>query len=146
MDDKSWEQIKHFNKNEAWGDWTKMYKELFFKLDAFRELIGCPVTINCGWSKSGHSYKNSKHYLGMAVDLHVKGIPVMDQFLAASRLGLSIGVYGDWKSPGIHVDIRPGKKALWLAFNLKVEKGFKQCYTSLDSVNIGYYIYGIGRE
>jgi len=110
MTDALWERIKFFKKTEKWGDWTKLHAELVFLLDAFRLYVGKSVIIHNAYSAAGHS-DDSYHYLGMAVDLHVKGLSLVDQFIAASRFdGFNgIGLYPDWTNPGLHLDIRPHK-------------------------------------
>ena len=42
------------------------------------------------------------------MDLHIKGMNLIDQFLAASRFDAfnGIGVYLCWNSPGLHLDTR----------------------------------------
>jgi uncharacterized protein YcbK (DUF882 family) len=138
MTQEDWKEIKHFSPNENWGDWTKMAKNLFLALDKFREYVGHPVYVNCGYATNGHTNK-SYHYKGMAVDIHVKNVNVIDQFLAAERIDEfnGIGLYPDWRNPGLHLDIRPKnqkfeKDSRWLAIRLNG----KQTYIALNSVNI----------
>jgi hypothetical protein len=110
MTNSSWDSIKFFKKTEDWGDWTKLHVDLILGLDAFRNFVNKPIIIHCAYSISGHS-DNSYHYKGMAVDLHVKDLSLVDQFLAVSRFDVfnGIGLYTDWEHPGLHLDIRPLK-------------------------------------
>lgn len=107
-----WTKIKHFSPNENWGNPDKVNPYLVIALDALRDSVGKPIIIHCAYSTDGHA-KDSMHYNGKAVDIHIVGLNVVDQFLAAERIGLfnGIGVYPFWNSPGLHLDIRtqPGR-------------------------------------
>lgn len=106
MTPKDWEKIKCFNLQENWGDPYRVHKELIFKLDAMREFCKKPIIIHCAFKTTGHS-KQGYHPLGMAVDWHIEGMSLLDQFILASRFFTGIGVYPFWNNPGIHGDIRP---------------------------------------
>jgi len=102
-----WKKVKHFDKNENWGDVSRVDPFLIYSLDVLREMAGRPIIIHCAYKKSGHS-NNSQHYHGKAADIHIKGLNVVDQYLIAEKCGMfnGIGVYPFWSSPGLHVDIR----------------------------------------
>lgn len=109
-----WKRIKGFQKSEPWGDPDKIKPELIEALVEFRKFIGRSVVIHCG--TQGTHVAGSYHGLGMAVDLHVPGMALTDQFIAASRFPafMGIGLYPRWNNPGLHLDIRPTKiRALW---------------------------------
>jgi len=140
---EDWNKIKHFSPNENWGDWTRMYLSLFMALDKLRNLCGKPVYVNCGYATSGHSPR-SYHYKGMAADIHIKNMNVLDQFLFAEKIDEfnGIGIYPDWHNPGLHVDIRPHAKRFekdsrWMGINVDG----KQIYISLTSENIKKFIF-----
>ena len=102
-----WSIIKHF-KQEEFGEGTEnLDQNLIWLLDEFRDAIGKPIKIHCAWAKSGHS-PNSYHYKGQAVDCHIEGLSLQDQFMYALRFGAwkGIGIYPLWKNPGLHLDIR----------------------------------------
>lgn len=106
MTEQDWNLIKNFTKDEPWGDWTKMDRRIFFYLDAMREKAGHPIIIHCGYEASGHATK-SQHYLGKAVDLHIKNMPLLEQWILAERFPWTgIGLYTDWSNPGLHLDVR----------------------------------------
>ncbi len=106
MTDDGWKNIIHFSRNEAWGDYKKMDTRIFDYLDAMREYCGKSIIIHCGYEEDGHT-TNSQHYLGMATDYHIVGMSLLDQYLLAEKFPWSaIGVYPDWKNPGIHADCR----------------------------------------
>ena len=120
MTDEDWKLVRHFSKSENWGDPTKVRRALVFGLEAFREFVGTAVILHNAWAPgTGHSSK-SYHYTGDAADIDVRGMHVVDQFLAASRFDFwnGIGIYPFWKNsngskcPGLHVDIRPKGLAL----------------------------------
>ena len=102
-----WSKVKHFNKNENWGDWKKVDPWLIYCLDALREIANRPIIIHCAYAENGHS-DNSQHYKGKAADIHIKGLNVVDQYLIAEKSNLfnGIGVYPFWNNPGLHIDIR----------------------------------------
>ena len=113
MTDNFWEKIKHFTVNENWGDINKVNPYLVIALDALREAVNKPIVLHYAYATKGHS-ENSMHYIGKAADIHIVGMSLIDQYLAAEKLGLfnGIGVYLDWNNPGLHLDIRQ-KPARW---------------------------------
>jgi hypothetical protein len=115
-----WHHIKHFTKNENWGDPDRVNGLLLLLLDALRSKWGAPFIIHCACEQSGHS-AGGQHPLGNAVDFHIEDgepcalqIGVMEHFIkglnVADRVGL--GIYPDWRNPGFHLDVR-GAKARW---------------------------------
>jgi len=142
MQEKFWVEIQHFKKTENWGDWTKVSAALIYALDQFRKYVGKSVIVHNAYSDSGHS-ENSNHYLGLAVDIHVKGMHVLDQFIAATRFDVfnGIGIYPHWNNAGLHLDLRPYESRLdpearWLA----ITKNNKQIYIELNAANIKKYV------
>jgi len=113
MTEADWKLVRHFTPEENWGDWRKVYRELVFLLDAFREFVDRRVVLHNVLDLSGHT-DGSYHYPGMAADFHVEGMHVVDQFIAASRFdGFNgLGVYPAWENPGLHGDIRPKRLKL----------------------------------
>lgn len=108
-----WDAIKHFSQSEKWGDWSKMDREIFFKLDAMREYCGRSIIIHCGYEAGGHT-ADSQHYKGRAVDIHIDGLDEIEQYLIAERFSWrGIGLYPDWNSPGLHLDTREDDPARW---------------------------------
>lgn len=118
---ETYKKLKYFSIDENWGDPLQMEQELLFKLDALRALVGRPIVIHCGYAKDGHT-ENSQHYLGRAVDVHIVGMDLLSQFLAAERFDFTgIGLYPFWSNPGLHLDVRTlGKNvpsARWYFWN-----------------------------
>lgn len=110
----NYQKFKHFSRQEKWGDPDAMKESILYELDKLRDYVGLPVVIRCGWENRTSGY----HPFGTAVDMHIEGMPPIDQFIAASRFGFrGIGVYPWWSSPGLHLDMgsRDGQKhkALW---------------------------------
>jgi len=136
-----WNELKYFSRNENWGDPDKINPKLLILLDNFREYLGVPIHINCGYSTSGHTSK-SQHYLGNAVDVNFKHkISLLDAYLAAERFNFTgIGVYPHWHTPGLHLDVRSLQEneaaARWMA----ISTGGNQRYISLDKINIFRYM------
>ena len=113
MTQKDWDVVRGFTINEKWGDPFMMEKDLLVKLESFRAYVKKPIVIHCGYELSGHS-SASQHGLGTACDLHVTGMSLLDQFLAAELFGFNgIGVYPCWNNKGLHLDIRADKITRW---------------------------------
>ena len=106
MTDNEWKQIKYFNPDENWGDPIEINFDLLKRLDALREFCGNPIIIHCGYTTDGHT-KNSQHYAGKAADFHIMGVRLINQYLLAERFNFGgIGIYPNWKNPGLHCDVR----------------------------------------
>ena len=109
-----WSTIKYFKPSE-FSQPDKMNTELIKALDEYRRLCGKPVIIHSSFREGD----KGQHGLGNAVDIHVKGISLIDAYLLAEKTGLfnGIGVYSWWNNKGLHLDVRPlqaGKpKARW---------------------------------
>lgn len=98
-----WKKYPNFNENECWGNPSKIDERLIGKLQTMREIAKKPIVIHCG--TQGEHAPHSYHYSGLAVDLHIKNMSILDQFLLADKMLFGgIGVY-QW---GLHVDIRQG--------------------------------------
>ena len=105
-----WETIKYFQPEE----WPKnpglVNPELVHLVDELRDFVGQPIVIHVAWEPSGHA-QNSEHYIGLAVDLHITNTPLVDQWLAAERFPFrGIGLYPFWNNPGLHLDLRKGRR------------------------------------
>lgn len=135
--------LKHFSRNENWGEPDKISHELLFSLDTFRELLGSPVVITCG--TQGVHTKNSRHYIGCAVDIVIPDIkiPVFDLLVLAFKLPFTgIGYYSNWKykkakAHGFHFEQEsfvPIKKT-WMG----VELSGNQVYLALSEENLSKY-------
>jgi len=99
-----WNNIRYFKPTDNFGDALKMSVSLIFALDRLREYVNRPIIIHCGYEIRDNK---SWHPEGLAVDLHIKGLCLVDQFLAASRFNFSgIGLYNCWRSKGLHLDYR----------------------------------------
>jgi len=56
---------------------------------------------------NGEHSENSLHYNGKAIDLHMEGMTLGEQSRIAMRYFFGgMGLYPDWKHPGLHLDIR----------------------------------------
>lgn len=114
--------VKHFSKNDAWGDWQKMYPILVFALDFIQEDLGkqYQIKLHCGWAKAGHA-SNSWHYKGHAEDFHIEGcsfeIAVPKLLASINKLGAPVGfgIYPWWKNKGFHLDIGRPVPAYWIS-------------------------------
>ncbi len=104
MNDAEWAHIRHFDESEKWGDPAMMSFSLVAELDSLRDYVGQPIVIHRGYDAAA---RRSQHSHGLAADLHIVGMPLVEAFLAASRFSfMGIGVYPWWHNPGLHLDMR----------------------------------------
>lgn len=116
--------LKHFNINEKWGNPNKINPLLLIILDELRQRIGKKFIIHCAYEQDGHS-ENSQHYKGNAVDFHIANCQfsiacgLMFEALHSIKIGekylsdvCGIGIYPDWNNKGFHLDVR-GYPASW---------------------------------
>lgn len=127
MTNLDWCDIKHFKPSE-FSEPNKMDYHFINRLDKFREMVDKPIIIHS-------SYRNdpkSKHYEGIAVDMHIVGVDLMDMFLLAEKSDLfkGIGVYPNWNNAGLHIDMRR-TEARWATWDKSDVKNKK--YVALDS-------------
>lgn len=127
MDNLAWCDVKHFKPSE-FNEPNEMDYHFINRLDKFRDMVGKPIIIHSSYRKGG----KSKHAEGIAVDIHIKGMDLMDMFLWAERSDLfkGIGVYPCWNNPGLHLDMRKeeGRWATWDKSDVK-----DKTYVALDS-------------
>lgn len=141
MEDKDWKEIKHFKKQDAWGDPSLMSKALILELDRFREHIKTPILVTCG--TQGKHAVGSYHYEGLAVDVvfpRVEKCDLPEIVMASFRFKFTgIGVYSNWKYHdtvigGMHLDLRPGNvRSMWM--------GVDGHYIGLSFKNLSDYFY-----
>jgi len=113
MTETDWRRVDHFSPKENWGDPNEMDQRIVFELDALRGFVGRPIVIHCGYEERT---TGGYHPMGLAVDCHIVGLNLLDQFLVASRFGFKgIGAYPWWNNPGLHLDMRINAKhrATW---------------------------------
>lgn len=115
-------KLKYFKPSEFKYP-EKMSDELLIYLDKLREVVDNPIIIHSDYRPND----KGQHGLGLAVDIHIKNMHVIDQFLCAEKTGLfkGIGVYPTWNNPGLHLDIRNDKNARWGCWTTN-------CYVPLD--------------
>lgn len=112
MAEESWSAIEFFTPEENWGDWKQVNERLIFALDKARAVLGKSIVLNCAFENTGHN-PQGYHPRGMAADIHVPGMHVVDQYLFFSKFPDfgGIGIYPFWIRPGLHVDIgQPGRR------------------------------------
>lgn len=139
MDDKAWEDIEAitpFRRRENWGIPNKLAKELIRGIVQLRAHANAPVNIHCAYAQAGHS-PNSMHYQGLAADLDIKGLSVVEMVGLASEIGFSgIGAYPYWNTPGIHIDCRDiiGKPPVYWLEPKGKEGQYEYCATIEDLI------------
>ena len=113
MTPEQWKTILFFNpEKDKFGDPGKMDYRLLKALDRLRAYADKPIMIHCGYESRPMGY----HPRGMAVDCHIVGLSLFDQFILALRFKdfTGIGVYPFWNNPGLHLDIREVPiRAVW---------------------------------
>ncbi len=95
-----WPRLRHFTRNENWGDPDRMDADFLLQLDAFRGYVGHPFTLTTpAFAKTGHS-SDSYHYKGRAVDGRFLRMGTREPFGLAECLYLAmiapfggIGIY-----------------------------------------------------
>jgi hypothetical protein len=131
-----WANIRNFNPDTPGiGDSDKIRIEIMRPLDAFADWLaarGHRFVIHCAYEARETGY----HPHGVAVDGHIPGMSVVDQYLAAERFDdfNGIGVYPDWNNPGLHIDARP--KAFKLGGDARwgcIKMGDRRHYVALDA-------------
>jgi uncharacterized protein YcbK (DUF882 family) len=102
-------KVKFFKASEFFGDADKMSPQLIFALDHLRAIVNRPIKINSAYRAED---PGSTHKSGLAVDIVISGLSLMDQYLVAEKTGLfaGIGLYPYWATPGLHLDVRKLKK------------------------------------
>ena len=112
-------QLKHFNRGENWGDPDRMNGAYLLVLDAIRDRMGMEYVVHYG-TQGLHS-PGSQHPIGNGSDGHfitshsyfnqiVKLETILIDLQVDDRMG--IGIYPAWNTPGFHSDLR-GFKARW---------------------------------
>jgi len=113
------ERRKCFSRNEAWGDPLFIHPPLIFALEKLRVYAKRPIIIHCSYDPTPGHVSNSLHYKNpcKAVDLHISGMHVIEQFLCAIRFRefTGIGLYPDWNQPGLHLEVNEERpiQGLW---------------------------------
>jgi uncharacterized protein YcbK (DUF882 family) len=104
MSTVDWSRVRHFDRAEWVTDPDRVDARLVYLVDELREVVGQPIHIHVAWEEGGH-VADSAHYAGRAVDLHMEGLTLAEQWLAAERfLFHGIGLYPYWNYPGLHLD------------------------------------------
>ena len=91
--------------------------KLLGKLVALRDVLERPVSITSGYRCSSYNRKvggvgNSYHCIGLAADIKVKDINLMELLAYAEEIDFSgIGFYE--KRHFLHLDVRPTIKTRW---------------------------------
>jgi uncharacterized protein YcbK (DUF882 family) len=130
--DNIWSCLRYFKSTESWGDPEAISgnpagRVLLYQLDDLRGYVGRPIHIHSAYRPGDPGFHGS----GCAVDVHIDGLSLWDQFMAAIRFQFSaIGVYPAWNNPGLHLDTRPmasgQPRAMW-AWNGRMD-GAKKVY------------------
>jgi len=94
-----------------------LHPKLLAKLMELRKIIERPVYITSGYRCPSYNQKiggvvNSYHLIGLAVDIKVKDINLIELLEYAENIGFAgIGFYE--KNNFLHLDVRPTKRARW---------------------------------
>ena len=113
--------LRHFSIGERWGEPLQMDVDFLLALDEARQRIGRPFHIHSAFRPNAvaPSGRLSNHALGLAADLHIDGLCVVDQFLAVERIGIpfEIGLYPHWPRPGLHLALQAApSEDRWIRF------------------------------
>ena len=110
----------HFNLSEfacPCCQKVMLHPLLLLKLVALRDVLERPVSITSGYRCPSYNRKvggvaNSYHCIGLAADIKVKDINLMELLAYAEEIDFSgIGFYE--KRHFLHLDVRPTSKSRW---------------------------------
>ena len=109
----NWSIVRHFRREEWAKQPDSVLPDLVYLLDEVREDADAPILIHVAADDTGH-VENSGHYpttatetLAVAVDFHIVGWSLLDQWLFAERYPFhGLGLYPHWGHPGLHADLR----------------------------------------
>lgn len=128
----NWAKVRYFIPPEFGASADKMSPDLIYALDQLRDFCKQPIRINSAYRAND---PGSTHNAGLAADIVISGLSLIDQYLVAEKLGLftGIGLYPFWNTPGLHLDTRklkkgePGKR--WI-------RDAKGNYIALNAANL----------
>ena len=132
MTDKDWEKVRYFKKTEFGADADKMSAQLIYALDHLRHICGRPIRVNSAYRAID---PGSTHSAGLAADIVISDLSLIDQYLLAEKTGLfsGIGLYPYWGKPGLHLDVRKLKK---LELGKRWIRDNKNNYIALNADNL----------
>ena len=111
---------EHFNLSEFACPCCKrvmLHPKLLAKLMELRKILEKPVYITSGYRCPIYNQKvggvvNSYHLIGLAADIKVKDISLIDLLEVCEEIGFGgIGFYE--KKNFLHLDVRPTKRSRW---------------------------------
>lgn len=109
-----WTRVRHFRRDEWRMDPEAILPATVYLLDEMREAAGRPIVIHVAADDDRRAHvPGSSHYAtefapATAVDFHIVGMPLLDQWLLAERFPWrGLGIYPFWANPGLHCDLRP---------------------------------------
>lgn len=108
MKHADWNDVApYFHCDENWGDADQIDARLVYALYDIRRYVRKKIIIHCGYEPRPKGY----HPQYLAVDFHIEGMHVVDQFLVCSRYDAfnGLGLYYWWSNPGLHGDTRPSR-------------------------------------
>lgn len=143
-----WSRVRHFAKREWRTDPNKVDPQLVYLVEQFRVYVNRPVRIHVAYETKGHT-EGSDHYTGKAVDLHVEGLDLLNQWIAAERFPfMGIGLYPFWKDQGLHLDVGKPVKSFLLDGGRRWWRDKNGVYQPLDRRFIASLLnhdgYGVG--
>jgi uncharacterized protein YcbK (DUF882 family) len=110
----------HFNLSEfacPCCNRVMLHPKLLVKLIELRKILERPVYITSGYRCPKYNHQiggvvNSYHRIGLAADIQVKDISLIDLLGCAEKIDFNgIGLYE--KKNFLHLDVRPTKRTRW---------------------------------
>ncbi len=125
------EKHGHFNRNENWGDSSRMSTAFVFAyLWPLRRGVAKSIHVNNASEQTGHSRKSMHKQNPCSVIDGYINIPLIDQATALIEYDFDgIGIYPEWNTPGFHADKRTWyglPKVYWIRHSDRTFEGANQ--------------------
>ncbi len=143
-----WNNVHNFKPNEFQGQLDLLDKNVIYAIQKLRNIIGrIRVSPAKGAiARPNIKSKNSMHFAGLdngidrislAIDFEPLDVDLKTAYEAAQSIPEigAVGVYPDWRLPGLHIDLRKRKSdytiAKWAGIN---DATGKQVYVDINQV------------
>lgn len=120
------------------GNTTGVKDHVLRELEKLASALGRDILVTSAFRPGD----TGEHGKGLAIDIIVEGVPLLDVYLTAERFAFTgIGIYPSWtnaekhKVGGLHLDMRTGDPARWMGLG----SGKTQSYVAFNKANLKLY-------